>query len=423
MFENVIGYDFIKSELRMFYDLIANREKYKKLGIDSSKNVYLKNILIEGPCGTGKTTIVKDFMNAVADKIKTYFVVRDNHDGAFVEEINDIFRQAKDSENGALIVFDDLNMFQINGDNEPLVAVKTGIDLCSDSDKIFCLATCNDTDNFDGAFMRRWKVLEMPHPSFSDGRKIIEYYLSKHPFADSFNVDDIHHMLSHCSCYELQNLIDSASLYSAYAGKDNVDMDDIKQALINKLFDMNSINENSENGEYETILHECSHAAIMELIEPGSCGYVAIAPKGTREGGVTFSCSRSNRRPHAVITAIAAKVGVELLTGKVASGCQSDIGNAIKNIRDGIVRNAILGIENCSVLCRDEDSENLKFKVENAVHSELQRYITLVRKIFMDGDNLEFIKALANALGSKRILLFSDIQEIRSHFELKTYEI
>ena len=94
MFENVIGYDFIKSELGMFYDLVANREKYKKLGIDSSKNVYLKNILIEGSCGTGKTTIAKDFMNSVADIIKTFFVVRDNHDGAFVEEINDIFRQA-----------------------------------------------------------------------------------------------------------------------------------------------------------------------------------------------------------------------------------------------------------------------------------------------------------------------------------------
>ena len=88
MFESIIGYDYLKSELQMFCDLIVNPDKYKKLGIDTSKNVFLKNVLLEGPPGTGKTSICKDLMNALSDKIKTFFIVRDKSDGEFVKEIN-----------------------------------------------------------------------------------------------------------------------------------------------------------------------------------------------------------------------------------------------------------------------------------------------------------------------------------------------
>ena len=74
MFESIIGYDYLKSELQMFYDLIINPKKYKKLGIDTTKNVYLKNILLEGPPGTGKTSICKDLMNELSNRIKTFLL-------------------------------------------------------------------------------------------------------------------------------------------------------------------------------------------------------------------------------------------------------------------------------------------------------------------------------------------------------------
>ena len=104
-------------------------------------------------------------MNELSNRIKTFFVVRDKSDGEFVKEIINVFDQAKESENGALIFFDDINLFNINEDSEPIVAVKTGIDQCADNDRIFCIGTCNDSEDFSPAFVRRWKILQMLHPN------------------------------------------------------------------------------------------------------------------------------------------------------------------------------------------------------------------------------------------------------------------
>ena len=422
MFESIIGYDYLKSELQMFCDLIVNPDKYKKLGIDTSKNVFLKNVLLEGPPGTGKTSICKDLMNALSDKIKTFFIVRDKSDGEFVKEINKVFDQAKESENGALIFFDDINLFNINEDSEPIVAVKTGIDQCADNDRIFCIGTCNDSEDFSPAFVRRWKILQMLHPNKKDGVKIIEHYLAHHPLVDDINVDDICHMVAHYSCYELQNLIDSASIFAAYKGKNKVDIDDIKQVIFTDIFDLSSTNDEPDEREEETILHECFHAGIMELLEPKSCGYIAVSPQGTKYSGVTYSCSRSTRRPVSVLVSLASKVGIELLMGKVASGCQADIQRAIRTIREGLT-NAIIGIENTPVFQGESQSETMKNKIENTVHSELQRYTNLCKKILLDGQNLDFVKELASSLKEKRMLLYSDIQAIKAHFNLKCYDV
>lgn len=423
MFESIIGYDYLKSELQMFYDLIINPKKYKKLGIDTTKNVYLKNILLEGPPGTGKTSICKDLMNELSNRIKTFFVVRDKSDGEFVKEIINVFDQAKESENGALIFFDDINLFNINEDSEPIVAVKTGIDQCADNDRIFCIGTCNDSEDFSPAFVRRWKILQMLHPNKKDGVKIIEHYLAHHPLVDDINVDDICHMVAHYSCYELQNLIDSASIFAAYKGKNKVDIDDIKQVIFTDIFDLSSTNDEPDEREEETILHECFHAGIMELLEPKSCGYIAVSPQGTKYSGVTYSCSRSTRRPVSVLVSLASKVGIELLMGKVASGCQADFKKAIRIIREGITDNAVMGIDNCPVFQGDSQSDSMKGKIENTVHSELQRYTNLCKKILLDGNNMDFVKALASELKEKRMLLYSDIQAIKAHFCLKVYEV
>lgn len=423
MFDRVIGYEHIKTELKMFYDLIVTPDKYKRLGIDTSKNVFLKNVMIEGPCGTGKTTICQDFLKEIENQIKTFFVVRDKYDGAFVSEINDIFRQARESDNGALIVFDDLNLFAINGDSEPIAAIKTGIDQCAEYDRIFCLATCNDSEDFSPAFIRRWKILQMLHPSKKDGELIIKHYLAQHPLVDDLNIEDICHIVSKFSCYELQNLIDSAAIFAAYHNKEKVDMESIKQVIMSEQFDLSSVADMNDEMEEETIIHECCHAVMMELLEQNSCGYIAISPVGTKCCGVTYSSSVSKQRQVLVLTSVASKVGVELLFGKTASGCQADIAKAIRLIREGITDNAIMGFDNCSVYHKDGQSETMINKIENAVHSELQRYVCICRKIFLEGDNLAFLKALAGELKGKRILLFSDIQRIKSHFSLGTYDM
>lgn len=160
----------------------------------------------------------------------------------------------------------------------------------------------------------------------------------------------------------------------------------------------------------------------MELLEPNSCGYIAVSPQGTQYSGVTYSCSKSTRRPVSVLVSLSSKVGVELLLGKVASGCQADIQRAIRTIREGLT-NAIIGIENTPVFQGESQSETMKNKIENTVHSELQRYTNLCKKILLDGQNLDFVKELASSLKEKRMLLYSDIQAIKAHFNLKCYDV
>ena len=103
IFSNIIGYDNIKQHLKRTIDVLNNPEKYKKLGSRIPKGLFLY-----GPPGIGKTCIAKNFIDYT--NRKSYIVRKNKADENFIEHLNDIFKQAKETQ-PSLILLDDLDKF------------------------------------------------------------------------------------------------------------------------------------------------------------------------------------------------------------------------------------------------------------------------------------------------------------------------
>ena len=69
-FENLIGYDEVKTELKRFCDVLRNSEKYEKLGV-----TLPSGILFSGEPGIGKEMLLvddienKEFLRKLLEKM------------------------------------------------------------------------------------------------------------------------------------------------------------------------------------------------------------------------------------------------------------------------------------------------------------------------------------------------------------------
>ena len=123
-FDKVIGYENIKAELIRYCDVLKNREKYNRLGVQLPRG-----ILLDGDPGLGKTLMAKCFIEECG--LKYYLIRKDKPDGAFVDEIRSTFEKAK-SDPIAIVFLDDMDKFANEDSNhrdaEEYVAVQAGID-------------------------------------------------------------------------------------------------------------------------------------------------------------------------------------------------------------------------------------------------------------------------------------------------------
>ena len=140
-------------------------------------------------------------------------------------------------------------------------------------------------------------------------------------------------------------------------------------------------------------IHEAGHCAVAEVLRKGVVGLVSIhADEGFTQLDTPFT-----RRGQCVLLSLAGKVACELYeSGRVASGCQSDLYKAFSLLQSGMEDNAINGVGLLSPKAIDETSEYLKARVENVVASELERYLYLCRDILIK--NRDFVLALADEL-------------------------
>ena len=81
MFENIIGYESIKRELSIVVDMFRNSEKYDRIGAQ-----YINGVLLYGAPGTGKTTLVKDMIEACG--VTTYMLRKDKSNDDFIDTMS-----------------------------------------------------------------------------------------------------------------------------------------------------------------------------------------------------------------------------------------------------------------------------------------------------------------------------------------------
>ena len=413
-FSKVIGYDTIKQELRQICDMFHNKEVYEKLGAKLPRG-----LLLYGDPGLGKTLMAKCFISESG--LKAYTIRRNKGTDDFIGEITDTFQLAK--ENAPSIVFlDDMDKFANEDANhrdaEEYVAVQSAIDDARGSD-VFVFATVNDMRKLPSSLLRAGRFdrkIEVNPPSSKDAHEIIKFYLKDKKVSEDVNLEDVANMIQYSSCAELETFLNEAAIRAAFARRDSISMENLVQAILRAEYDAPDSFTTTPNEELKKIaLHEAGHLVVSEVLVPGSVGLASVRTSGRDStGGFIRRCKEFTRRPYHILVSLAGKAAVELYYSETcASGCASDIGNALDEIRTAISRSGTVGFGMIDVSTRQfpENAENFLARNEAVVHAELERYMLKARDILLK--NRDFLEKAADLLLKKETLLYSDVKALR----------
>lgn len=411
-FDKVIGYEDIKRQLLQVVDILKNPKRYENLGAKQPKGC-----IIYGAPGLGKTLLAKSF---IAESGLPSFQIKRTKGVKLIDTIADTFEKAK--ENAPSIVFiDDIeklsNEDSSRCDTPEYIAIQSGMD---GSKGVFVIATSNAPGRLPKSLVRAGRLgmkLEVGIPNKEDSEKIIRYYLSNKKLSSGINFNDIAGMISYSSCAELENILNEAAINAGYQKKSSIDIECFVKAVLEKHYQKDCDFEISdgENKKYEkTVVHEVGHIIVSEVLKEGSVGLVAVYPLGENDfGGFVHRRLDFDRRPYKILVSLAGYASHKLCYSDVPSGTQTDLEKATNLIRSGIGRNATCGFSTLSVgeMTEYAESESLLSRTESIVQAELERYLKIATEILMK--NSEFYDELFNQLYVKKVLLTSDIKQIR----------
>ena len=114
-FDRIIGFDYIKNEMLELVDMLKNPEIYTKLGATLPSGVVLS-----GEPGLGKTLIATAFMEECG--VKSYTLRRSKETKEFIEEMNEVFENAKNNA-PSVILLDDMDKYAPEEKNSEEFAV------------------------------------------------------------------------------------------------------------------------------------------------------------------------------------------------------------------------------------------------------------------------------------------------------------
>ena len=421
-FDRIIGYDAIKNELLQICDMIKNKEIYEQLGAKIPQG-----ILLYGEPGLGKTLMAKSFIEECG--LKTYTIRKNKGNGDFIAYITETFQTAK--EHAPSIVFlDDMDKFANEDSNhcdtEEYVAVQSGIDEVKHCD-VFVIATVNEIWKLPKSlkrFGRFDRKIEVRPPSDNDANRIISYYLSNKPVAESVSLEDLSKMISYSSCAELETILNEAAVNAAYARKEYIEMDDIVKSVLRMQYDSPDGDDTASAEDLRKIaLHEAGHLVVCEALCPGSVGLASIRrTEGRGRGGFIHRCKSLSGRAEYTLVSLGGKAAVELYYADSCTlGYKDDIQRAFTMLRDGMSEEGMLGFGMIDVATNrfSETSESMNARGEAVTQALLEHYMTKTRSILFQ--NRDFLELTADRLLEKETLLYSDIQDIRETCKAKIY--
>ena len=422
-FDKVIGYRETKEELLQICDMIHERSSYAALGAKMPHG-----IMLYGRPGMGKTLMANCLI--AESGLTSYTLRRNAGSDDFVNQITETFLKAK--ENAPCLIFlDDMDKFanedSSHRDAPEYAAVQAGIDEVRGSE-VFVIATANATYKLPKSLLRPGRFdrkIELHQPTSSEAHQIIRHYLQDRPISPDVNMEDVCRMISYSSCAELETLVNEAAILAAFRRRKYITIEDLVGALLRVEFEEidSCFEEEDEYDLWNYALHEAGHLVVCEILSPGSVGLAYVCHQN-RETPVGFvrRCRELPHRMDSAVVSLAGKAAAELYDAQSpASGCRSDLKDAITLIREDMTLKASAGMWmlDLETLETPAMSESLKARTEAVVHAELERCLLQAKDILMK--NRDFLELTAKALMRKSTLLHSEIQALRRQAEeLKT---
>ncbi|MFN8614487.1 MAG: ATP-dependent zinc metalloprotease FtsH [Vampirovibrionales bacterium] len=294
-FDDVAGIDEAKTELEEVVDFLKNPERYQKLGAKVPKGV-----LLVGSPGTGKTLLAK----AVAGEAGVPFFTISGSDfvemfvGVGASRVRDLFEQAK--KHAPCIVFVDeidavgrqrgAGMGGGHDEREQtlnqLLVEMDGFDATTG---IIILAATNRPDILDNALLRPGRFdrqVVIDRPDLKGREQILNVHAKGKPMANDVDLKRLAKSTPGFTGADLSNLLNEGALHAARMNKEQINQDDIEQAIEKVIAGVEKKSRMiSEKDKELTAYHEVGHA-LVALMVPGCdpLRKVSIIPRGMALG-------------------------------------------------------------------------------------------------------------------------------------------
>jgi cell division protease FtsH len=343
-FNDVAGIDEAKAELTEIVDFLKNPDKYLKLG-----GRIPRGVLLSGAPGTGKTLLAR----AVAGEAGVPFFQMSASEfvemivGVGASRVRDLFAQAKAAA-PAIIFIDELDAIgrsrssggpNISGGHDEreqtLNQILTEMDGFDPRLGVIVLGATNRPEILDPALLRPGRFdrrVVVSSPDRTGREAILRVHTRGVPLAEEVDLGALAATTPGMVGADLENLVNEAALLAARRNHENVNREDLTDALERIVLGAERKVMISEEDRRRTAYHEAGHA-IAGMLTPGAdpVRKVSIIPRG-QALGVTFSAPDADRfnfeQQHLLAqikVALGGRVAEELVFSDITTGAESDI--------------------------------------------------------------------------------------------------
>jgi cell division protease FtsH len=349
-FKDVAAADEALTELREIVDYLKDPQRYVHMGARAPKGV-----LLVGPPGTGKTLLAR----AVAGEAGVPFFSLSGSEfveslvGVGAARVRDLFRKVREAA-PAILFIDELDaagrqrgagMGQGNDEREQtLNQMLVEMDGFSASMGVTVLGATNRPDILDPALLRpgrfdRQVVVDAPDV---EGRvAILQLHSRGRPLAEGVDWSRIAKQTPGFTGAELANLVNEAALVAVRAGRTEIDIDDLEEAVDRVIAGPQRRSHILTEEEKRLVAcHEAGHAVVAAAVgmQTGVQKLSIVARGRTLGHTTTYQISdrvvlSEDDLRRQVTTLMGGLAAEEILFGQITTGNEGDLRNATQLAR------------------------------------------------------------------------------------------
>ena len=440
-FTDVAGVDEAKEELVEVVDFLKFPKKYTDIG-----GKIPRGVLLVGPPGTGKTLLAR----AVAGEAGVPFFRISGSDfvemfvGVGASRVRDLFKQAR--EKAPCIVFIDeldaigksrINSMSSNDEREQtLNQLLVEMDGFDTSTGLILLAATNRPDVLDPALLRPGRFdrqVAVDRPDVKGREQILKIHAKNVKLSRDVDLSVVAHTTSGTSGADLANIINEAALLAVRAGRKEVQMVDLNEAVEKGFAGLQKKSRVIKEDERRIIAyHETGHAVTAAFTDGADKVHkVSIIPRGIGTLGYTMNLPEEDRYLSnekelvgKVDVLLGGRAAEEVVFGMVSTGASNDLSRATEIVRSMITdygmsarfRNVALsqhgagyGASADPKLVRDYAESTQQYIDEEIAKIIKERYEIVMKRL--SGKKM-LVEYIANRLLEKEIIEGKEFAEI-----------
>eukprot|EP00604_Paraphysomonas_vestita_P000939 CAMPEP_0174819552 /NCGR_PEP_ID=MMETSP1107-20130205/2849_1 /TAXON_ID=36770 /ORGANISM="Paraphysomonas vestita, Strain GFlagA" /LENGTH=608 /DNA_ID=CAMNT_0016033249 /DNA_START=227 /DNA_END=2053 /DNA_ORIENTATION=+ len=426
-FDDVIGADEAKEELKEIVQYLKDPKKFTRLG-----GKLPKGVLLTGPPGTGKTLLAK----AIAGEAGVRFLYSSGSEfeemfvGVGAKRVRELFQQANE-ESPCIIFIDEIDAIggvrQLKDQSSMKMTLNqllVEMDGFKENSGIIVIGATNFAESLDPALTRPGRIDKHVTVSLPDvgGRKaILEHYGKKVPISNDVDFEQLARGTPGFSGAELANLVNEAAIRGAVKNLTKIDMATFEYAK-DKIM-MGSERQSaviSKETMKVTAYHEAGHALLSLLTDGADPIHKAtIMPRGRALGMVMQlpdgdQTSYSKKQMLAKLDiCMGGRIAEEMIFGEenVTSGATGDFQQATRLAHAMITKwgfSTKLGIQFL------DDKDKLSGETQNIVDNEIRKLLddSYARAKTLLQTHQKELKLIAEALMEHETLSGAEIADI-----------